>query len=102
MPQRARRNRRTPDVAIRAGVTVLQAIVGVYVATRRKNRSQSDVADQVGTTQAALSDLETGKRFISAEVAQKIFENVGIAHSVELADVYGALHRLAKAHGRNI
>src|ERR1700722_609381 len=87
-PQRARRNKRTPATMVEAGGTGMHGSIGVQVATARKNRSQAEVAKATGVSQADVSNLERGKTTMSRATAESIFQEVGIPHSGELADLF--------------
>jgi DNA-binding XRE family transcriptional regulator len=99
-PARARRNKRTPITMVEAGVAVVHGGIGMQVVTARKNRKQADIARDAGASQANVSSLERGKTNMSRNVAERIFEAVGIKPSAELADLFEALKDFSKAYGR--
>jgi transcriptional regulator with XRE-family HTH domain len=86
---------------VQSGVTVMYGIIGMQVATARKNRSQSEIATAAGVTQGNVSNLERGIPNMSRDTAKSVFDAVGLRHSAELADLFQALKTFTKAYGKS-
>jgi hypothetical protein len=71
---------------------MLRAAIGIQAATRRKGRTQGEVASSIPpVTQTDMSNFETGARFIKIARARAILHELGVPKRKALGDLYEAL-----------
>ena len=52
---------------------------------KQKNLSQNELAEKIGVSQKHLSDIETGTKFASAPIIEKLSKELGVS----VADLFG-------------
>jgi transcriptional regulator with XRE-family HTH domain len=85
----ARETRRNPEYAAAAAeVEFVQSIADKLVAARIAARmTQGELAERAGTTQARISEMESGDGNPTAETIAKVFAALGLSASVNVTPV---------------
>ena len=77
---------------IRAAISVGRAMIGIYVATKRKKITQPTLAGRSGVAQSRISNLETGSGpWLTRNNVEDVLVALHDAEAATIADLYQAL-----------